>query len=133
MVYIKSYKELIVWQKSIELVKEVFLLTQNFPKSEIYGITSQMRRAAISIPSNIAEAYGRGSLNYSINFYSIAYGSALELETQLIIAEELKLQVKEKFSIANQKLLEILKMLNVMVAKMKMRTKGKEVLVSTSI
>jgi four helix bundle protein len=133
MVYIKSYKELIVWQKSIELVKEVFLLTQDFPKSELYGITSQMRRAAISIPSNIAEAYGRGSLNYSINFYSIAYGSALELETQLIIAEELKLQVKEKFFITNQKLLEVLKMLNVMVAKMKLRTKGKEALASTSI
>jgi four helix bundle protein len=133
MVYIKSYKELIVWQKSIELVKEVFLLTQDFPKSELYGITSQMRRAAISIPSNIAEAYGRGSLNYSINFYSIAYGSALELETQLIIAEELELQLKEKFSMANQKLLEVLKMLNVMVSKMKLKTKEKEVLISTSI
>lgn len=88
---IKSYKELIVWQKSIELVKEVFLLTDGFPKSEIYGIISQMRRAAISIPSNIAEGFGRRSIKSSGQFYSIAYGSALELETQMIIARELKL------------------------------------------
>lgn len=59
--YIKSYKELIVWQKSIQLVKEVFILTNKFPKSELYGLISQMRRAAIAIPSNIAEEYGRRS------------------------------------------------------------------------
>lgn len=91
MTYLKSYKELIVWQRSIELVEEIFILTGNFPKSELYGIVSQIRRAAISIPSNIAEGYGRKSTKEYSQFYSIAYGSALELETQLIIAKKLKL------------------------------------------
>jgi four helix bundle protein len=61
MVYIKSYKQLIVWQKSIELVKAIFKLTEDFPKSELYGLTSQIRRAVVSIPANIAEGYGRKS------------------------------------------------------------------------
>ncbi len=91
MAYLKSYKELIVWQKSIELVKLVFILTDKFPRSEPYGIIAQMRRAAVSIPSNIAEGYGRKSIGSYVQFYLIAYGSALELETQLIIAKELKL------------------------------------------
>src|SRR6185437_7821701 len=86
---LKSYKDLIVWQRSIELVKEIFLLTDSFPKSELYGLTSQMRRAAVSIPSNIAEGYGRNSRKEYNHALAIAYGSALELETQLLIAKEL--------------------------------------------
>ena len=89
MTYIKSYKELIVWQKSIKLVKEIFILTDKFPKSELYGLVSQMRRAAVAIPSNIAEGYGRKSSKEYAQFYSIAYGSALELETQLILSKRL--------------------------------------------
>jgi len=91
MGYVKSYKDLIVWQKGMELVKEVFVLTDKFPRSEVFGITSQMRRAAVAIPSNIAEGYGRKSLAYNHQFFSIAYGSALELETQTIISKDLKL------------------------------------------
>lgn len=117
--YIKSYKELIVWQKSVQLVKEVYLLTDNFPKSEIYGITSQMRRASISIPSNIAEGYGRKSTKEYTQFYSISYGSALELETQIIISKELKLADSDKFLKAELLMKEILKMLNTMLSKMK--------------
>ena len=71
---IKSYKDLIVWQKSIELVKEVFNLTRQFPKEETYGIVSQMRRAAVSIPSNIAEGSGRRFTKEWQQFYSIAFG-----------------------------------------------------------
>ncbi|RJQ38422.1 four helix bundle protein [Candidatus Microgenomates bacterium] len=119
MAYIKSYKELIVWQKSIQLVKETFILTYLFPKSELYGIISQMRRAAISIPSNIAEGYGRRSKKEYAQFYSIAYGSALELETQLIIAKDLGLAEKSKFLKTEQLLEEVLRMLNAMTAKMK--------------
>jgi len=119
MIQIKSYKELIVWQKSIELVKEVFILTALFPKSEIYGIISQMRRAVVSIPSNIAEGYGRRSLAESSQFYSIAYGSALELETQLIIAKELHLAKEVYFEKSESLLLEVCKMLNVMTGKMR--------------
>ncbi len=117
--YIKSYKELIVWQKSIELVEEIFLLTNSFPKSEIYGLTSQMRRAAISIPSNIAEGYGRKSTKSYIQFYSITYGSALELETQMIITKRLKLVSENRLQIAEGLLVEVSKMLNSMLTKFK--------------
>lgn len=119
MGYIKSYKELFVWQKSIKLVKEIFLLTKRFPQSELYGIIAQMRRSAISIPSNIAEGYGRRSTKSYTQFYSIAYGSALELETQLIIAKELNMADEKYFVSSEQLLLEISKMLNAMITKMK--------------
>ena len=109
---IKSYKELVVWQRSIQLVKEIFLLTEGYPKSELYGIISQMRRAAVSIPSNIAEAYGRRSLPGTSQFYSFAYGSALELETQIIISKELKFASEQSFTQSEALLLEVLKMLN---------------------
>ena len=109
---IKSYKELVVWQKSIQLVKEVFILTDNFPASEKFGLTSQMRRCAVSIPSNLAEGFGRRSVRGSSQFYSIAFGSALELETQLIISKDLKLALNHKFEKSEALLLEVLKMLN---------------------
>lgn len=116
---IKSYKDLIVWQKAMELVKEIFRLTSKFPKSEIYGLVSQMRRCAVGIPSNIAEAFGRRSLKYSAQFYSIAFGSALELETQLIISKELKMTELDAFENSERLLLEICKMLNSMTGKLK--------------
>ncbi len=112
--YIQSYKELIVWQKAIQVVKGIFLLTESFPKSEIYGITSQMRRASVSIPSNIAEGFGRKSQKEYSQFYAIAYGSGLELETQLIIAKELKLGDSQALSEVETLLVEVLRMLNVM-------------------
>lgn len=117
--YLKSYKELIVWQKAIQLVKEIFILTDKFPRSELYGIIAQIRRAAISIPSNIAEGYGRKSSKEYGQFYSIAYGSALELETQIIIAKELRFAKDEDFEKVNQLLEEVLRMLNVMTSRMK--------------
>ena len=123
MAIIKSYKELIVWQKGMRLVKEIFLLTENFPKSEVFGITSQMRRAAVSIPSNIAEAFGRRSFKSSVQFYSFAYGSALELETQLVISKELLMTKEALFKPSENLLLEVSKMLNVMIGKMKKLTK----------
>lgn len=116
---IKSYKELIVWQKSILLVKEVFILTDRFPASEKFGITSQMRRSAVSIPSNIAEGFGRRSIRYSSQFYSIAYGSALELETQIIISKDLQLAPKDLFKNSEDLLLEVCKMLNTMTGRIK--------------
>lgn len=117
--YLKSYKALIVWQRSIQLVKEVFILTKYFPRSEIYGIISQIRRAAISIPSNIAEGYGRGSRKEYIHFLSIAYASGLELETQIIIAKELNFIKEENFLKTEMLLEEVLRMLNVMIKKLK--------------
>ena len=119
MAYIQSYKELIVWQKSIRLVKEIFILTNKFPKAELYGIVAQMRRAAVSIPSNIAEGYGRRSTKSYAQFYAIAYGSALELETQSIIAKELNMAPKENFIASDNLLVEVSKMLNAMITKMR--------------
>lgn len=114
---INSYKHLIVWQKSIELVVEVYKLTKLFPKEEIFGIVSQMRRAVVSIPSNIAEGFGRKSIKEYRQFYSIAYGSALELETQLIISKQLKFADEAEFVKSEGLLTEVIKMLYVMVYK----------------
>ncbi len=119
MGYISSYKDLIVWQKSFKLVKEIYVLTAKFPNSELYGIVNQMRRCAVSIPSNIAEGYGRKSTKSYIQFYAIAYGSALELETQILISKELKFSSLEKFEKVDNLLLEVCKMLNAMITKMK--------------
>jgi len=119
MSYIKSYKELIVWQKSFELAKEIFILTNKFPHSELYGITSQMRRAATSIPSNIAEGYGRKSTKSYAQFYAIAYGSALELETQVLLSKELQFNSLENFKKVDSLLIEVCKMLNAMITKIR--------------
>ena len=86
---IKSYTDLLVWQKSMELVKKVYVITKTFPKEEIYGLTSQMRRASVSIPSNIAEGFMRQHKPEMIQFLFISLGSCGELHTQLVIAKEL--------------------------------------------
>ena len=86
---VQHYRELIVWQKAIVLVKEVYRGTSDFPKTEIYALTNQIRRAAISIPSNIAEGQGRNSTREFLHFLSVAQGSLMELETQVTIAERL--------------------------------------------
>jgi four helix bundle protein len=85
----RSYKDLEVWKLSIELVKEIYRITEKFPPSEIYGLTNQMRRAAVSIPSNIAEGQERNSAKEFRQFLAIALGSVAEIETQLIIAKEI--------------------------------------------
>lgn len=108
----QSYRELIVWQKGIELVTEVYRVTSKFPKEEIYGITSQMRRAAVSIPSNIAEGYARKHSKEYIQFVRVAFGSGAELETQLEIAKNLKLISADDFQSAEKLLTEVMKMLN---------------------
>jgi len=87
---LKQYQELIVWQKAMNLVEEVYKVTNSFPREEIYGLTSQLRRAAVSIPSNVAEGQGRRTTPDFLRHLSIAYGSLLELETQLLIAARLR-------------------------------------------
>lgn len=113
----KSYKNLKVWQKSIELVRLIYKITNSFPRSEVFSLVSQIRRAAISIPSNIAEGYGRKSHKEYLQYYSIAYGSALETETQLIISKELGFITEKEFDVVSYLLTEIIKMLYVMVFK----------------
>ena len=112
------FKELKVQQKAIELVTETYLKTQNFPKEEIYGLTSQIRRCAVSIPSNIAEGCGRNSDKDFCRFLYIAFGSANELEYQLLLSIDLKFIELEN----GQKLLfqieEVKKMLNGLITKL---------------
>lgn len=86
---LKSYRELLVWQKAVELALLVYRLSEGFPKREIYGLTSQIRRAGVSVPSNIAEGYGRCARKEYLQFLSIAQGSLKELETQTIIGGRL--------------------------------------------
>ncbi|ASW74926.1 four helix bundle protein [Chryseobacterium piperi] len=90
-----NYKELIVWQKSVDLVTEVYSYTKNFPKEEMYGLTNQIRRSSISIPSNIAEGHSRRSQADYIQFLKIARGSCAELDTQLIISKNLRACLKK--------------------------------------
>lgn len=85
----KSFKDLIVWRKAYELVIEIYKITKSFPKDEIYGLSQQIRRSAVSIPSNIAEGYGRQYNREYKQFLSIAYGSLCELETQYLLSVDL--------------------------------------------
>jgi four helix bundle protein len=86
---IQSYRDLIAWQKAMELVESVYRATTTFPREEIYSLTAQIRRAAVSIPSNIAEGQGRSTTRDFLHFLSIARGSLKEVETQVLIAERL--------------------------------------------
>ena len=114
--YIESFKQLTVWQRSIELVKEIYTITTKFPQSEIYGLISQMRRACVAIPSNIAEGKKRKTRKDFVQFLRIADGSAAELETQIIIAKDLYLRID--FSKAQSLLEEVQKMLITMINKL---------------
>ena len=115
---LNSYKELIVWQKSFELVKKIYRITENFPKSEVYGLTSQMRRAVVSIPSNIAEGFVRKHKKEFSQFISIAFGSGAELETQILLSKELKFITDKDFHELDSLLQEIMKMLNSLKSKL---------------
>ena len=110
-----SYKELIVWQKSFLLSKKIYQMTTTFPKSEIYGLVSQMRRSGVSIPSNIAERYARGHRQEYIQFLRTAFASGAELETQLLLAKELKFLTGKGFVELNNLLTEVMKMLNKLI------------------
>ena len=88
---LQSFRELVVWQKSMRLATDVYRLTQDFPRQEIYGLVSQLRRAAVSVPSNIAEGHGRSSIEDYRKFLWIARGSNFEMQTQLEIAHTLKM------------------------------------------
>lgn len=113
-----TYRDLTVWEKSVTLTIEIYKLTRVFPKEEQYGLVSQMRRAAVSIPSNIAEGKLRGSEKEFRQFLLIAFGSGGELETQLEIAKRLKLGIDEKFILVELLLGEVMRMLNALIAKL---------------
>lgn len=105
-----NYKELKVWQKAVDLATKIYEITQNFPKEEAYGLTSQIRRSAISIASNIAEGAGRNSRKDFNNFLGISYGSSCELDTQMIIACRVKLIDENILKSIQQDITEVQKM-----------------------
>lgn len=114
----QSYQSLIVWQKSMELIIVVYSLTKQFPESERYGLVSQMRRAAVSIPSNIAEGKRRGTKKDFRNFLIISFSSGAELETQVEISKRLSLGKNLDFSKVDRLLNEVMRMLNVLINKL---------------
>jgi len=107
-----NFKDLRVWQKAVELVVMVYEVTKNFPQSERYNLTSQMQRAATSIPSNIAEGCGRGSNPAFKQFLGIALGSSYELETQIILSHRLGLLSSEEHDTLTSQVTEVQRMLN---------------------
>lgn len=117
---ISSYKDLLVWHKSYELSILIYKLTKNYPKDEIYGLTSQIRRCSVSIPSNIAEGYSRFRRLEFAQFLQIAFASGAELETQLLISKDLGYITFNEFEITNNLLTEVMKMLNSLVRKIRL-------------
>ena len=116
---IGGYRDLIVWQKSMNLVQRIYELTKQLPKEEIYALTSQMRRAAVSIPSNIAEGAGRYNTKDYVHFLRIARGSNNELETQLSICEQVGYFSRKEINDCFQLCDEITRMLNSLLLKLK--------------
>lgn len=114
-----SYKELIVWQKAVGLCAETYRMTDAYPKSELYGLTQQTRRSAVSIASNIAEGWSRRHTKKYLQFLNIALGSAAELETQLIIGNRLSFLPESEFKRAIPKVNEIMKMLTVLQSRLR--------------
>lgn len=115
---IRSHKDLIVWQRAMDLTLAIYELTHLFPSDERYGLISQMRRAAVSIASNIAEGRSRGSRNEFKQFLHIAYASGNELETQILIAKQLPYTQRIDYQKADDLLTQTMKMLNTMLFRM---------------
>jgi four helix bundle protein len=112
---LKNYKELKVWQKSYELCLKIYRMTTKFPKEEKYGLTAQIRRSAVSIPSNIAEGYGRKTTLDYVRMLYISYGSVCELETQILLAGDLDLLEKGELSKLKKDITEIERMLKALI------------------
>ena len=120
---IRSYKDLNVWKASMELVCEVYEVTRNFPDTERYGLTSQMRRCAISVPSNIAESWSRNSARSFISYLNIASGSMSELATQIEIARRINYISVERMQELEIRSIQISKMLYMLIKKIESRLK----------
>lgn len=108
----RDYRDLLVWQKGIAIAKKVYQITERFPATERFGLISQMRRCAVSIPSNIAEGQARHTTGEFVQFISHAEGSAAELDTQLILSEEFKYRGPAEAALLHDMISEIRRMLN---------------------
>jgi four helix bundle protein len=119
---IKTYRDLIVWQKAMALVTEVYKAAKSFPKDETYGLTGQIRRCSVSIPSNIAEGYGRNSSSDYVRFLNIAMGSLYELQTQLEISLNLGYCAENNYKKLSEASREIERMLSSLIRKLNGRS-----------
>lgn len=115
---IESYRDLLIWQQAMDLVAETYALTKTWPKDEVYGLTSQIRRASVSVPANIAEGYGRESRASYQNFLRIAQGSLKELETLLQVAVRVDIETKERVEPHMRKCESIGKLIRLLVRKL---------------
>ena len=114
-----NFKQLQVWQLSMDMVKEVYLALAEFPQEERYGLAQQLRRSSVSVPSNIAEGAGRGSQKEFAHFLNISLGSAYEVETQLMLAHQLNLLSKHRLEEIEVKMQQVQKMLFSLINKFK--------------
>jgi len=112
---LKNYKELNVWRKSYELCLHIYKVTKGFPKDEMYGLISQIRRSAVSIPSNIAEGYGRKTTLEYVRFLYIGYGSVCELETQTMLSGDLGYVGKERLQKLRAEIGDVERMLRALI------------------
>ena len=116
---LKNYRDLKVWQKSYQLCLDIYKMTKRFPKEEKYGLTSQIRRAALSVPSNIAEGHGRKTTPDYIRSLYIAYGSNCELETQVLLSGDLGYMKAEEFNKLQASIGEVERMLKALIESLK--------------
>lgn len=116
---IRLFTDLKAWQEAHKLVLMIYLETKNFPREEIFGLVSQMRRCAVSITSNIAEGFSRQSYKEKIQFYSMAQGSLTELQNQLIIARDVGFMIKEKFQEIDEQSISVHKIISGLIKKSK--------------
>ena len=117
----ETHKDLRVWQQSIEMVTSIYLMTKAFPKDELFGLVSQMRRAAVSVPSNIAEGYARGTDREKLHFLRISSGSMSEIETQLMLSLNLGYVSQEAFDELSKITTSLWKQLNALISSLKKR------------
>ena len=115
---VKDYKELLVWQKGIDIVDKIYLATDSFPHDEQYGLSNQMRRAAVSVPSNIAEGFVRQYTKEYVQFLHVPLGSCAELDTQLIISQRRKIIPEEKIQELSEELNHEMRMLVSLIRKL---------------
>ena len=117
----ETHKDLRVWQQSIEMVTSIYKMSKDFPKDEIFGLVSQMRRAAVSVPSNIAEGYARGTDKEKLHFLRISSGSMSEIETQLMLSLNLGYIGQETYDELSEQITSVWKQSNALISSIKKR------------
>jgi len=122
-----THKDMIVWQKSMQLIKAIYGVTNKFPKEEVYSLTNQIRRAAVSVPSNLAEGYAMKSTTHFIKYIYTARGSLAELETQFMIANDLDYGSKDEITTILVEINDINKMINKMLASLYQKIEAQKV------